>query len=199
MALIKLIFASTREGRMGTGVAHWVFDHIKTMPGATVKFIDLKEVNLPLLDEPEHPRLQKYTHEHTMAWSKEIDEADGFIFVTPEYNYGFPASLKNALDYVYKEWNYKPVGFVSYGGVSGGMRCVELLVPVLASQMMVPIVESVHIQHFKTLLTEDGTFHPTETYVRAVDRMFNSLLRWEKALRQLRFDKEGNRINPQLV
>ena len=112
----------SRRPRKGPAVAAW-FEQVAREQGKfEVEPIDLKAVNLPLLDEPEHPRLRRYKHEHTKAWSATVQRADAFVFVTPEYNFSMPPSLVNAVDYLVHEWNYKPVGFVSYGGVSGGLR-----------------------------------------------------------------------------
>src|SRR5689334_4480755 len=117
---LQIVIASTRPGRVGAPVARWFHRRAEEHGGFDVELVDLAEVNLPLLDEPHHPRLRRYVHQHTQAWSARVEAADAFVFVTPEYNYGMPASLKNALDYLNQEWHYKPVGFVSYGGVSAG-------------------------------------------------------------------------------
>ncbi len=100
---LKIIVASTRPGRKGPALAIWIFDVAKKHTEFSVELLDLAEINLPFLDEPNHPRLQKYTKEHTKKWSATIAAADAFIFVTPEYNYGYPASLKNALDFLFNE------------------------------------------------------------------------------------------------
>src|SRR5699024_502966 len=122
---LQVIIASTRPGRVGPTVAAWFHDFAKQHDQFAVELVDLADFNLPLLDEPVHPRLQDYQHAHTRAWSKSVAAADAYVFVCPEYNYSPPPSLINALDYVYTEWNYKPCGFVSYGGVSGGLRAVQ--------------------------------------------------------------------------
>ena len=111
--------------------------------GFTVEVLDLAEIGLPMLDEPNHPRLGNYTHEHTKAWSASIAAADAFVFVMPEYNYSFNAPLKNAIDYLWAEWQHKPVGLVSYGGVSGGLRAAQKVRQVVTSLSMVPLVEAV--------------------------------------------------------
>ena len=123
MLSLKIIIASTREGRKGVPVADWIFAEAAKYPEFTTELIDLKKINLPFFDEPEHPRFKKYTKQTTKDWSAMIDPADAFIVVTPEYNYGYPATLKNAIDTVYQEWNNKPIAFVSYGGMAGGTRC----------------------------------------------------------------------------
>lgn len=110
-----------------------------------IELLDLAKFHLPLYDEPKHPSLQQYEHDHTKRWSASVAAADAFVIVTPEYNYGPPPSLIDAIDYVYKEWNYKPAGFVSYGGVSGGLRAVQMEKQTLTTLKVVPIVEAVVI------------------------------------------------------
>src|SRR5258708_36559191 len=117
--VLQIIIGSTRPGRVGPAVADWIYERAIAHGGFSVELIDLAEVNLPLFDEPKHPRLRDYTHQHTKDWSAPISRADGFIFVAPKYNYGFNAAIKNAIDYLHGEWQGKAVGFVSYGGVAG--------------------------------------------------------------------------------
>src|SRR5690606_6014283 len=128
---LQIIVSSTRPGRIGLPIAEWFASEATAHDTFEVDFADLAEIGLPLLDEPHHPRLGNYQHDHTKAWSERVAAADAFALVTPEYNHGFPAPLKNALDFLYREWNHKPVGFVSYGGVAAGTRAVALLKPVL--------------------------------------------------------------------
>ncbi|HET8598477.1 MAG TPA: NAD(P)H-dependent oxidoreductase, partial [Castellaniella sp.] len=123
MALkLQVIICSTRPGRVGPAVARWFHGFARNHGQFDVELVDLADFALPLYDEPVHPRMQQYEHDHTKRWSASVAAADAYIFVTPEYNYSAPPTLVNALDFVYKEWNYKPCGFVSYGGVSGGLR-----------------------------------------------------------------------------
>src|SRR5947209_7654159 len=119
---LEIIIASTRPGRVGLPVAQWFYQRAVAHGGFEVELVDLAEINLPFMDEPKHPRLRQYVHQHTRDWSAKVDSADAFVFVTPEYNFSFNAVLKNALDYLHWEWQYKPAGFVSYGGVSAGTR-----------------------------------------------------------------------------
>jgi len=121
MPRLQIFIVSTRPGRKGEAVARWVDERAREHAKFEVEVVDLKEVNLPLLDEPEHPRLRKYQHDHTKAWSARVSRADAFVFVTPEYNYCSPPSLVNAIDFLFHEWTYKPAVFVSYGGASGGI------------------------------------------------------------------------------
>src|SRR6185437_13398474 len=124
MPTLQVIIASTRPGRVGPIVGDWFLALARQHGGFDVQVSDLAELALPLMDEPHHPRLKQYQHEHTRNWSARVDAADAFVFVMPEYNYTFTAPLKNAIDYLHTEWAYKPVGFVSYGGISGAcVRC----------------------------------------------------------------------------
>lgn len=185
MIKLKIILASTRTGRKGPSVAAWILDYCKKRKEVEVELIDLAEVNLPFLDEPNSPSQKKYTKEHTKKWSKRIDAADAFIFVTAEYNYGYPAPLKNALDFLYQEWNYKPVAFVSYGGVAGGTRAVQQLKQVVTAQKMLPVNASVNIPFFTKYITEDGVFEADEGFVKAAGTMMDELLQWNEAAVQL--------------
>jgi NAD(P)H-dependent FMN reductase len=124
--LLHTVIVSTRPGRIGPPIAHWFHDFATQHGKFETKLIDLADFNLPIYDEPSHPKLHKYEHEHTKRWSESVAEADAYVFVTPEFNFCPPPSFVNALNYLYREWNYKPCGFVSYGGVSGGMRAVQM-------------------------------------------------------------------------
>src|SRR6476660_7040656 len=111
---------------MGPSIGRWLVERVQAHGKFELGLADLKEIALPMLDEPKHPRLRQYQHAHTKAWSARVDAADAFVFVTPEYNFGMPPALLNAIDYVLHEWAYKPAGFVSYGGISGGTRSVQM-------------------------------------------------------------------------
>jgi NAD(P)H-dependent FMN reductase len=184
--LLQIIIVSTRDGRKGDAVAKW-FDRRAHVHGAfDVELVDLAEVNLPLFDEPEHPRLRKYQHEHTKRWSERVARADAFVFVTPEYNYSAPPSIVNALDYLVHEWAYKPLAFVSYGGVSGGTRSVQMIKLQATALKMMPIPEAVSLPFFARMFATDGSFSPDETQQKAADAMLTELQRWTNALRVLR-------------
>lgn len=183
--LLQIIVASTRPGRVGAAVADWIRDRAGAHGGFAVEVVDLAEVDLPFLDEPHHPRLGRYVHQHTEDWSATVSRADAFVFVTPEYNHGYPAALKNAIDFLHAEWQHKPVGFVSYGGVAGGTRAVQALKPVLASLKMVPAVAAVPIPFVATHL-DDGRFQPTEALEAGADAMLDELAEWTAALAPLR-------------
>ncbi|MBS1749191.1 MAG: NAD(P)H-dependent oxidoreductase [Bacteroidetes bacterium] len=182
MLQLKLITASTREGRKGPAISAWLLELLKQYKVFETEHLDLKVINLPFMDEPHHPKLAKYTHEHTKQWSKTIAAADAFIFITPEYNYGFPATLKNAIDYLFQEWQYKPVGLVSYGGISAGTRCVQLLKPVLTALKMVVITESVNIPFFTKYINEEEKFVSDESLNRSAHAMISELIKWHEVL-----------------
>ncbi|MCC6841236.1 MAG: NAD(P)H-dependent oxidoreductase [Flavobacteriales bacterium] len=191
MYKLKIILASTRSGRKGPAVAEWITAVAQADARFETELVDLKQVNLPFLDEPNHPRLRKYTHEHTKAWSALIDGADAFIFVMPEYNYGYSAPLKNAIDFVFREWHYKPVGLVSYGGVSGGLRAVHLLKPVLTA-VQLTVAGEVPIPFFQNFIGEDGVFRPNEVLVKAAPRMLDGIAKWAEVLGPVREEQLGS-------
>jgi len=143
---IKVIIGSTREGRFSERPAQWIADEAKKLEGVEVELLDLRDHPLPFFEEPASPSTIKepYANPVVQAWTKKIADGDAYIITTAEYNHGYPAVLKNALDYVYKEWNRKPVGFVSHGSV-GGARAVEQLRQVAIELQMVPIRPSIHI------------------------------------------------------
>lgn len=187
MLNLHVVTASTRPGRQGPAVAAWFGDHARKHGKFNIEMVDLQELNLPMLDEPNHPRLKQYVHEHTKEWSKIVDRADAFAFVTPEYNFSSPPSLVNAMDFLFQEWAYKPVGFVSYGGVSGGIRSVQMTKLLATSLKMMPMVESVHIPFFsKQIDKESGSFMASDINGKAADVMLDELLRWAEALKTLR-------------
>jgi NAD(P)H-dependent FMN reductase len=183
--VLQVIVGSTRPGRAGKAIADWFVDRARGHGGFDVEVVDLAEVDLPLLDEPEHPRLQHYTHEHTKRWSEIVSRGDAFVMVTPEYNHSFPATLKNALDYLHVEWAHKPVGFVSYGGVSGGTRAVLGLKQVAATLRMVPVVDAVNVPFF-TQFVRDGRFLPNDVTDDAADTMLDELRDYADALQLVR-------------
>lgn len=185
MYKLKIIVASTRPGRRGIYVADWFTDTMKNYTDFEVEVLDLATLNLPFIDEPKHPRLQQYEHQHTKDWSAKIDEADAFVVVIPEYNYGMPPTLLNAIDFLYKEWNYKPVGIVSYGGLSGGLRSAQMCKEVMTTVKMVPLPEGVALPFFETRIKEN-VFHADELVDRSVASMMSELLKWTIALKPMR-------------
>ena len=186
MPRLTIIIGSTRPGRAGLPIAEWFGDRARSHPGFDVAVVDLAELNLPLLDEPNHPRLRQYLYEHTRRWSAIVDASDAFVFVTPEYNNGYPAALKNAIDYLCQEWSDKPVGFVSYGGVSAGTRSVQQLKQVVTTLKMFPVLEAVSIPFHPQFIGEDGRVQANEIMEQAADSMLDELVRLEQALRPLR-------------
>ena len=186
---LKIIIASTRPGRKGPALANWIFEVAKKHTEFSVELLDLAEINLPFLDEPNHPRFQKYTKEHTKKWSATIESADAFIFVTPEYNYGYPAALKNAIDFLNNEWLYKPVAFVSYGGIAAGTRSMQALKQVITALSMVPVVTAVNVPFFTKYIDEQNKFNADEGINTTAEGMFKELLKWTETLHQMRNKK----------
>jgi NAD(P)H-dependent FMN reductase len=183
---LQIIIASTRPGRVGPSVAAWIYDRAVTHGGFNVELIDLAEVNLPMFDEPNHPRFHEYVHQHTKDWSATIERGDAFIFVIPEYNYGFNAAIKNAIDYLNVEWQRKAVGFVSYGGIAAGTRAVQMLKQVVTTLKMVPISDSVNIPFVQQFLDDDRRLRPNDIMEAAATTLLDELAVWESALGSLR-------------
>ncbi len=183
---LHVIVASTRPGRVGLPVARWFYRRAVEHDAFEVTWVDLAEVGLPFFDEPAPPRLRQYRHQHTRDWSASVERADAFVFVMPEYNYGFNAPLKNALDYLHLEWHHKPVGFVSYGGVSAGTRAVQMAKQVVTALKMMPMAEAVTIPFVTQFMGDDGEIHANQMMEGAASAMLDELARWEAALRPLR-------------
>ncbi|MBW8909444.1 MAG: NAD(P)H-dependent oxidoreductase [Mesorhizobium sp.] len=183
---LNVIIGSTRPGRAGPIFAEclegFAREHGKFEPVLT----DIAAFNLPILDEPHHPRLRKYENDHTKAWSKAIDAADAFVFVAPEYNYFVAPAIVNAIDYLVHEWRYKPAAIFSYGGVSGGLRAAQALKPLLTSVGVMPIPEGVALPAYQTLLDPNRAYHPTEQVQAGAKTMLDELFRWSEALKGLR-------------
>ncbi len=183
---LNVISASTRTGRAGPAIASWFTEIARTESGFDVHHVDLAALNLPFLDEPEAAvEGLPYAHEHTRQWSAMTRAADAFVFVLPEYNRGYPASLKNALDFLYYEWNDKPVAFVSYGMSSGGMRAVEAIKPVVSTLKMMPINEAVTI-HLRQTIDEEGALQPTAAMEKAAATLLTELGRVTAAFTAIR-------------
>ncbi len=156
-----IVVGSVREGRVGLPIAEWVRSEAEKTGRFDIDFVDLKELGLPFMDEPNHPRFATYTHQHTKDWSARVTAAEAFIFVTPEYNYSYSPALKNAIDYLSNEWWRKPLGFVSYGGVSSGTRGVTALMPVTTALGLVRVGANVELA-FGGQQVKDGVFEPGE-------------------------------------
>src|ERR1700754_2142571 len=187
MAKLEIIVASTRPTRVGPSIGRWIQGEAEAHNGfSDVEPVDLAEVNLPFMNEPHHPRLGRYTHQHTRDWSAKVAEADAFIFVMPEYNYGYNAELKNAIDYLHAEWKYKPVGLVSYGGVAGGTRAAQMIKQVVTTLKMTPLFEAVAIPFFHQFIDEEENFTPNDVMVTSAKAMLDELVQVSEALRPLR-------------
>jgi NAD(P)H-dependent FMN reductase len=182
---LNIIVGSTRPGRVGPIFANWFVEFARQHGKFDPVLVDIAEFSLPLFDEPKHPRLGQYENAHTKRWSQTIAEGDAYVFVTPEYNSIIPAPLLNAITYLSTEWNYKPAGFLSYGGVSGGLRAVESAKPLLAALKVVPIPEGVPVPGYPQFLA-DGEFRPNELITNGATTMLDELDRWAGALKALR-------------
>jgi len=180
---LLVIVASTRPGRIGRAFGDWMVDYARQHSDFEVEMADLAEIALPLFDEPNHPRLGQYRHEHTKAWSRTVDAADAFVIVMPEYNYSFNAALKNALDYLSAEWRGKLVGFLSYGGVSGGTRAVEALKPVVSVLGMVTPLPAIVVPFAPRFVGDDGRVTLPEEVSGAGAQMLAELARLGALLR----------------
>ncbi|HEX7163199.1 MAG TPA: NAD(P)H-dependent oxidoreductase [Trebonia sp.] len=184
--VLRIIIGSTRPGRVGPSVAAWITERAIEHGGFDVQVTDLAELNLPMLDEPNHPRLRQYTRQHTRDWSAVVDAADAFVFVTPEYNYAFNAALKNAVDYLYHEWHNKAAGIVSYGGIAAGTRATQMLKQVLTALKIMPVPEAVNIPFVAQHLDEDRRFKSTELMDASATAMLDEVLKWTESLAPLR-------------
>ena len=183
MVKIGIVIGSTRPGRIGETVANWVFEQSKKREDAEFELVDIKDYNLPLLDEPFPAADQKYTKEHTKKWSEKISEFDGFIFVTPEYNHSTSAALKNAIDFLYKEWTNKAAGFVSYGAI-GGARAVESLRPIMAQLKIADVREQVMLSTGDDF--ENGVLMPKPRHEKSLGNLFSQVISWSTALKTIR-------------
>lgn len=184
---IGVMISSTRPTRVGPKIADWFMNEVKKYPDLQFDLIDLAEINLPFLDEPESPSTGNYAHEHTKKWSKLVDSYDGFVWITAEYNHGYPAPLKNAIDSAYHEWAKKPVAFVGYGGM-GGARAIEQLVNVAAQLHMMPLSgtsNTVRIMEVWSAFDDQGQLKP-EFIKGHVEGLVSELTWWTKVLAEAR-------------
>ncbi|WP_159476129.1 NADPH-dependent FMN reductase [Dyadobacter sp. 3J3] len=187
---LKVISSTVRPGRKGPLVAAWITEVARKNPDFNVELIDLGELKLPMMDEANHPVMKKYEHAHSKKWSATIEEADAFIFVTAEYDFNYPAPLRNALEYLFHEWGYKAAGIVSYGGLSGGTRSANSLKGDLSTFKIVPIYDAVNFPMFTQHITDEGVFSPGESSYRSAEVMLKELLRWTRGLKIIKEDKE---------
>ena len=184
MPRIGIVIGSTRPGRKGEAVARWVLDIAQKRADADYVLLDIADFDLPLLDDPVPPSMHKYSKPHTLKWAAAIAPCDGFVFVTPEYNHGTSGALKNALDFLYAEWNNKACGFVGYGS-AGGTRAVEQLRVNVAELQMASVRNQVQLSLF-TDWKEMKEFTPSERAAQSVGGLLDQLLAWTGALVSLR-------------
>lgn len=182
---LQIVIASTRPGRVGKPVGDWFNGQARQDDRFEVEVADLAEIKLPFLDEPKHPAMQQYQHQHTKDWSARIAASDAFVFVEPEYNYSMCAPLKNALDYLVVEWAKKPAGIVSYGGISAGLRAAEHSKQTMTSLQMMVVKAAISIPMVGQMIKE-GQFEPTDIVQQSVKPMLNDLYKWGVALKEMR-------------
>lgn len=186
MLNLQVIIGSVRQGRGGASVAEWFVDIAGKDPRFAVEVVDLAALNLPVMDEPNHPRLQQYTHDHTRHFSEIIARGDAYVFVTTEYNYAIPGALKNALDYLGSEWAGKPMCAVAYGGISGAARAVEDLRRVAVALKMIPLVQGVVCPLYAQQRDDEGRFHGNPTQIEAAADMLTALADYGAVLKARR-------------
>lgn len=184
MLKLAIIIGSTRPGRVGESVARWVYELAQKRGDAEFELVDIQAFNLPLLDEPIPPSQGKYSKEHTKKWAAKIALFDGFVFVTPEYNHGISGALKNAIDFIYAEWNNKAAGFVGYGS-AGGVRAVEHLRLVMAEVQVATVRNQVMLSLFNDF-ENFTTFKPASRHEGSVNQMLDQLIAWGGAMKTLR-------------
>src|SRR3989454_4839691 len=184
MLKIAVIIGSTRPGRVGESVAKWAYELAKKRTDAEFELVDIRDFNLPLLDEPVPPSMGQYSQPHTKTWAAKIGSFDGYVFVTPEYNHGISGALKNAIDFLFAEWNDKAAGFVSYGG-AGGARAVEQLRLVLAEVQIATVRNQVLLSMF-TDFENFSVFKPDPRHEKSVKAVFDQVIAWGGALKMLR-------------
>ena len=183
---LQVIITSTRPGRVGPAAAKWFRNFAEQHGKFEAELVDVNDFALPVYDEPYHPLMQNYQHEHTHKWSASVAVADAYVFVTPEYNYGPTPAFVNALNYLYKEWNYKPCGFVSYGGAAGGVRAVQLEKLLAVTLKMMPMVEGVMMPMISDSLGEDGRFQSNDLIDASATALLDELLKWTNGLKAMR-------------
>ena len=181
---VGIILGSTRPGRNGKAVSQWTYENANKRSDADFELVDIRDFNLPLLDEPIPPSMGQYTKEHTKIWSAKIDSFDAYVFVTAEYNHGIPGALKNAIDFLFKEWNNKVAGFVSYGG-AGGVRAVEQLRLVMAELKVATVRTQVQLS-LHTDFENFTKFKPAPFQEKAANTMLDEVIAWGDALKVLR-------------
>lgn len=183
---LHVIITATRPSRVGPTFGRWIAHYAKEHGAFDTTLVDLADFNLPVFDEPHHPRMGKYEQEATRKWSETIKAADAYVFVMPEYNYFPPASFVNAFTFLSQEWAYKVAGFVSYAGVSGGTRAVQIAKGLCNGLKMVTPPEGVAIPNFATQLDANKEFMPNDLNRGSAKAMLDEMLKWDRALKPLR-------------
>jgi NAD(P)H-dependent FMN reductase len=184
MLKIAIVIGSTRPGRHGEAVSKWAYEIARKRSDAEFELVDIANFELPLLDEPWPASFGKYSHPHTRTWSAKIASFDGYVFVTPEYNHGPSAALKNAIDFLFQEWANKAAGFIGYGAALGA-RSVEHLRLVMASLQVATVTAQVGLSLF-TDFENFATFKPAAVHEQFVTRMLDQVIAWSGALKPLR-------------
>ena len=192
LPVLQVIIGSTRPGRVGPAIASWFTDEAQTRGGFLVELVDVADYELPLLDEPEQASVQRYSKEHTKRWSSTISRGDCYVFVIPEYNHSLNGATKNALDFLYHEWRYKPAGILSYGGASLGLRAAQTLKPVLSALKMFHVGD-VAVSLKSTPLVE-GAFAGDDRLARSARGLLDELATLTPALMELRRAERHNDV-----
>ena len=184
MLKIAIVVGTTRPGRKAEAVARWVHEIAVKRKDAEFELVDIADYHLPLLDEPVPPAMGQYSQPHTRAWGEKIGTFDAFVFVTPEYNHGIPGSLKNAIDFLFKEWNHKAAGFVAYGS-AGGVRAVEQLRLCMGELKVADVRAQVALSLF-TDFEDFKTFKPDPRHEQTLKNVLDEVIAWGGALKPLR-------------
>jgi NAD(P)H-dependent FMN reductase len=186
MVNIGIIAGSTRPGRFGIQPATWLYELARQRDDANFELVDLEEVGLPLLDESVPPAMHQYEHAHTKRWAERVAGLDGFVFVTAEYNHSIPGALKNAIDFLFQEWHYKPASFVSYGSAAGGARAVEHLRGVMAEIKVYDLREQLLLSSYYTRLDENGQYQFTDEEREQASAILDEVVLWAEQMQPIR-------------
>jgi NAD(P)H-dependent FMN reductase len=186
MTHVQVVLGSTRQGRFGDKVAHWFMQHATAHPDLSAELVDLADWPLPFFNSPVPPAMLESQDPAVLAWSEQVSAADAYVLVTPEYNHGYPAVLKNALDHLVRPWRDKPVGFVGYGGAGAGIRAVEQLRQVVLELEMIPLRHQVAIPNVYAAFDADGALKDPGGPGHQARTLLDELSRWSAAADQLR-------------
>lgn len=189
MTRIGIIVGSTRPGRFGVQPARWLLDLANQRGDAEYVLVDIDAAGLPIFDEPVPPMMRQPQNDHTKSWAATIEPLDGFIFITPEYNHSTSGALKNALDFLFYEWNDKPAAFVSYGSAAGGSRAVEHLRGIMAELRVFDLREQVLIPNYWTRMDDQGRYQFSEADETAATAMLDELVFWTEQMKVARAAK----------